>query len=169
MGVGSHIRRDHRDTAFRKLFSQSENFLDLYKECSGRQLNVRDVKPFDLAKDDRLFGILRGSGLVNDVSYITTDNRLIVLTEHQCTPNKNMPERELLYYAALLRRWLADREIELSGTVSVDIPMPEFYLAYNGKETYKEETLSTGNEFLSVKVKLVDIHFEKLTVQHRKN
>ena len=156
------MRKNHKDTAFRKLFSQSEYFLDLYRECSGKQLGIEEIRPFDLANDDRLFGVLKGSEMVNDVSYITADNKLIVLAEHQSTPNQNMPVRELLYYAALLRRWLANEGIDLSAASRKDIPLPEFYVAYNGKTPYNEKNLEFGNEFLRSNIKLVDIHFDKL-------
>ena len=81
------IKRTHKDTFFRGLFKQNEHFVDLYKECSNRLIDKDAVKTFTLNPKDRAFPLIKGSGLSNDVSKLTVDNKLIILSEHQSTPN----------------------------------------------------------------------------------
>ncbi|MCL2400852.1 MAG: hypothetical protein FWC91_14050 [Defluviitaleaceae bacterium] len=156
------VRQDNKDTFFRGLFSQSEHFVDLYEECSGKRLNANEFKRIDINPNDRVFRVLKGTGLSNDVAQLTTDNRLIILTEHMTTPSPNMGQRDLIYYAALLHQWLISAGIELSQSSPANVPMPEFYVVYNGKRKYNERTLMFGNDFLQIKPKLVDINFDKI-------
>jgi len=150
------IKRNNKDSFFRYLFSESKNFVDLYRACSGRRLNENEINPFDLSS-----GTVRRP-ITNDVSFLTNDNQLLILAEHQSTPNPNMALRELIYYAELVRQWLTTNGLDLAARSKVEVPMPEFYVIYNGKLAYNEERLAFGNDFIEVKAKLLDIDFEKL-------
>ena len=155
----NEIKRNNKDSFFRRLFSNGQHFLDLYRACSGNQLSENDITPFDLGSE------VVNRPLINDVSFLTKDNRLLILVEHTSTPNPNMPQRDMLYYAELVRQWLTQEGKDLSARGKVDIPLPEFYIAYNGKSAYNENRLTFGNEFLSIKAKLLDINFKNL--QHQ--
>jgi len=80
------INRQHRDTLFRGCFKIPKHFLYLLNHCKGQAcaLTEKDITPFDLDSEITL-RIRR-----NDVSFITHDNRLIILIEHQTTLNPNM-------------------------------------------------------------------------------
>jgi len=77
----------------------------------GRELNltVDDIKAFDLESSIAI-RIRR-----NDVSFITKDNRLIILIEHQSTLNPNMALRLFLYYIELLQLWIKGEGANLYG------------------------------------------------------
>ena len=159
----NNTKNKNKDSLFKGLFSISENFIDLYKECSGKELQPSDLKRFDLNSS------VVNRHLFNDISYLTSDEKLLLLKEHQSTPNPNMPEREFLYFAELIQNWLTLNELYLSSRMKINIPKPEFYVCYNGKLPYNKETLTFGNEFLKVNVKLVDINFANLKFKEQSN
>ena len=157
------IKRKHKDTIFRELFKEPRNFLHLLEWCRGGEsgLTVEDITPFDL--DSELALRIRR----NDVSFITKENRLIILVEHQSTQCPNMAFRLFLYYIELMQLWVKLNDVNLYGeSHMLALPMPEFYVAYNGakplKSDYSTFVLEHEGIKIDVKVKIVDIHFEGL-------
>ena len=87
----------------------------------------------------------------NDVSYLV-DNKIIVLAEHQSTINPNMPLRCLEYISRLYETLFESKE-KYSRKL-LNIPMPEFYVFYNGDETYpSDKTLKLSDAFIEKTVK----------------
>ncbi|MCL2387051.1 MAG: Rpn family recombination-promoting nuclease/putative transposase [Defluviitaleaceae bacterium] len=157
------MKRQHKDTMFRGWFKIPQNFLHLLKHCKGdTTLTTDDIELFDLES----VVIIRGRR--NDVSFITKDNRLIILIEHQSSLNPNMAFRLFLYYMELLHLWIkSNSEINLYGNSKIEnFPLPEFYVAYNGEKPLEEEfstfKLDYGGVKVEVEVKILDIHFENL-------
>jgi len=128
---------------------------------SNSNLTADDIKPFDLDSNTTV-RIRR-----NDVSFITADNRLIILIEHQSTINPNMAFRLFLYYIELLQLWIKLHEVNLYSTAKMqNIPKPEFYVAYNGnkplRDNYSTFKLECDGIKIDVEVKIVDIHLKSL-------
>ena len=103
----------------------------------------------------------------SDVSFITKDNRLIIMIEYQSTINLNMAFRLLLYYFELVQLWIKFCGISIFGGRPVPpLPEPEFYVAYNGKQDIKEciSSFRLACKFLNVQVdvRIVDIRYGKL-------
>jgi hypothetical protein len=150
------VRRSNKSNLFRDVFGIVEAFIQLYRVLSGKILRVDEITRFDL-----------GSAVINrseynDVSFITKDNRLIVLIEHQSTLNWNMPIRMLIYYCALMKIWLAMNDRTLYGEREVVLPKPEFYVVYNGKKELDGNSLRFESEYLNVVVDVLDIRYDKL-------
>jgi hypothetical protein len=150
---------------FRGYFKIPENFLYLLERCRGGEaflpLTVADIKPFDLESEIAI-RLWR-----NDVSFITKDNKLIILVEHQSTINPNMALRLYMYHNELFQLWIKQNEINLYGRQKIeDLPQPEFYVAYNGAEPLQEEysTFAYKSECLNIdaKVKIINIHYDNL-------
>ena len=76
-----------------------------------------------------------------------------------------MALRELLFYAESVYLWLTQNDLDLTRSKEIEVPMPEFYVAYNGKSKMKLDRAEFGNEFLQVKVHFRDINFDKLQDQ----
>ena len=157
------LKRQHRDTIFRWIFKDLHNFLQLLKWCRGEEigLTAEDIIPFDL--DSELAVRVRR----NDVSFITKDNRLIILVEHQSTICPNMAFRLFLYYIELIQLWIKLNEINIYGQSKIPtLPVPEFYVVYNGTKPLESEysmfELKYEGIKINVKVKMVDIHFVEL-------
>ena len=69
------LKKHHRDTLFSHLFSEPKYFLQLLSECRRRpvELDEQDIHEFSI--DSKYIKRNRR----NDVSFITSDNRLIIL------------------------------------------------------------------------------------------
>lgn len=137
--------REIKSSVFADIFGDDEldgkkNFLSLYNAIHGTNLKLEDTviehkkipqaicKPYD-----------------NDISMLI-NGRLIVLVEHQSTPNENMPLRCLEYYVHLLYG-IIPAKARYHETL-VKIPTPEFYVFYNGKrKTEKEYTMKLSDAF----------------------
>jgi len=142
---------------FSSFFSNPENFVDLYKFCSNKDLDPATIEYLKLDSP------LLTRHMANDVAFITADDRLIILVEHSSSNNPNMPQRFLLYYAEYIRIWLSKNDIELSGTKKVKIPTPEFYVAYTGLKKFNEKNLTfEPNEYIKIKADFLDMKYEKL-------
>ena len=150
------LKRNIKDSLFVSFFGEEEIFPELYLECSQKKISPDEIERFDLSSD------VFNRPLINDVTFITKDNKLLILAEHQSTLNPNMAIRLLQYYMELLKLWLDMNEEDLSKNMTVKIPEPELYVAYNGKLPYKEEYLTFQNDFLKITAKCVDINFDKL-------
>lgn len=137
--------REIKSSVFADLFGDDEldgkkNFLSLYNAIHGTNLKLEETtiehkkipqaicKPYD-----------------NDISMLI-NGQLIVLVEHQSTPNENMPLRCLEYYVHLLYGIIPAKARYRESLVK--IPTPEFYVFYNGKkETKQEYTMNLSTAF----------------------
>ena len=128
--------REIKSSVFADLFGDDEldgkkNFLSLYNAIHGTNLKLENTeiiqkkipqaicKPYD-----------------NDISMLI-NGRLIVLVEHQSSPNENMPLRCLEYYVHLLYGIIPARARYNESLVK--IPNPEFYVFYNGKKKTEQD------------------------------
>lgn len=139
--------REIKSSVFVDLFADDEkdgkkNFLSLYNAIHGTDLKLEETelvhkkipqsiyKPFD-----------------NDISMII-NGRLIVLIEHQSTPNNNMPLRFLEYYVHLLYG-IVPAEARYREKL-YKIPSPEFYVFYNGDKKLEQEfTMKLSDAFIA--------------------
>ena len=142
----SKENRELKSGVFADLFGDDEkdgkrNFLSLYNAIHDTNLILEKTKieqkkiPQTITKT-----------FYNDVSMII-NGKLIVLIEHQSTPNKNMPLRCLEYYVHLLNTIIPVRARYKEGLYK--IPTPEFYVFYNGdKKVEKEFNMKLSEAFL---------------------
>ena len=100
------------------------------------------------------------------------DGKIIILIEHQSTINKNMPFRFLEYIARIYEK--ITTKDEKFGRKLVKLPVPEFYVFYNGKDDYPTESvmklsdafmqLGDNSELknqLEISVKVININVDK--------
>ena len=160
----NHNRR-YKDSVFVDFFSEDKtakaNFLSLYNALHGTSYQSTAI-----LKNIRLKQVLYMS-FANDVSYLV-DNKLIVLAEHQSTVNPNMPIRCLEYIARLYEQFYKSKE--KYSRKQLAIPTPEFYVFYNGKEAYSDNSvLKLSDAFtqkqdeyaLELSVKVININYDK--------
>lgn len=159
-----HNRR-YKDSVFVDLFGEDkdakENFLSLYNALHGTHLDSStELKPL------RLDNVMYMS-FCNDVSCLI-DNKIIVLAEHQSTVNANMPVRFLEYVSRLYEQIQTPRDRYLRKLKQ--IPTPEFYVSYNGKEKYPSKaelrlsdafTVKSAKPCLELVVKVLNINYNK--------
>ncbi|MCL1935030.1 MAG: Rpn family recombination-promoting nuclease/putative transposase [Defluviitaleaceae bacterium] len=166
--LNNTLKRNYKDTLFRYTFNDKKHFCDLYKELTGKTLNPDDIEPFNLSSTSI------NRGMENDSSYITKDNKLIILVEHQSSMNKNMAFRMNAYYVELVRLWEKINGIDFSKNPEIDKPKPEFYIVYNKITEYNKEKLKVKSDpkylhYLVDEIKVVDINYEKLKNKENTN
>ena len=155
------IRKNYKDGVFRKLFADKEKLIELYNALSGSDYSL-DTELEIVTLDNSIFGDLK-----NDLAFVI-DNKFIILVEHQSTVNPNMPLRMLIYLAQQYEKLCYSNEIYSSRRIY--IPVPEFYVFYNGlAEIPIEEELKLSDAFickcdkipLEVIVKVINVNYEK--------
>jgi predicted transposase/invertase (TIGR01784 family) len=73
----------------------------------------------------------------NDVAMLV-DGKIVVMIEHQSTINENMPFRFLEYIARIYEKITNPKE--KFERKLMKLPVPEFYVFYNGKEDFPSES-----------------------------
>ena len=136
-----YANRTHKDTVFRRLYSDKRNILELYNAMNGTD----HQDPDDLTVTTMENAVYLA--MKNDVSFLLADR--MTLYEHQSTWNPNMPLRDLFYIARLMEKNVDKRSLYLSETVQ--IPAPHFVVFYNG----------TGEEPEDITLKLSDAFIQK--------
>jgi len=124
-------------------------------------LNPAELQLFDLDSS------ITKRNRINDISFITKDNKLIILVEHQSYITPNLAFKIFLYYIELIQLWLKLNKKNIHSTTPLpNLPTPEFYIAYNGKEdlksTVQEFNLDYGVIKINILVKIADIRYSKL-------
>ena len=129
--------RNYKDSVFVDLFAYDitakENFISLYNALHGTNLDVKttDVQPVMLEQ-------VLYMKYYNDIAMLI-DGKIVILIEHQSTINQNMPFRFLEYIARIYEK--ITTKDEKFGRKLVKLPVPEFYVFYNGKEDYPTESM----------------------------
>ena len=167
--------RNYKDSVFVDLFAHDitakENFISLYNALHGTNLEVEttDVQPVMLER-------VLYMKYYNDIAMLI-DGKIVILIEHQSTINKNMPFRFLEYIARIYEK--ITTKDEKFGRKLVKLPVPEFYVFYNGKDDYPTESImklsdafmqldgKLKNQFenanypLEISVKVININVDK--------
>ena len=129
--------RNYKDSVFVDLFAHDvtakENFISLYNALHGTNLDAKttDVQPVMLEQ-------VLYMKYYNDIAMLI-DGKIVILIEHQSTINQNMPFRFLEYIARIYEK--ITTKDEKFGRKLVKLPVPEFYVFYNGKNDYPTESI----------------------------
>ena len=167
--------RNYKDSVFVDLFAHDinakENFISLYNALHGTNLDAKttDVQPVMLER-------VLYMKYYNDIAMLI-DGKIVILIEHQSTINQNMPFRFLEYIARIYEK--ITTKDEKFGRKLVKLPVPEFYVFYNGKDDYPTESvmklsdafmqlddelknqLENENYPLEISVKVININVDK--------
>ena len=150
--------REVKSSAFTALFSDPKNAAALYQALEPGE----EVKPEDIDYTT-LSGVLF-MARKNDMAF-TVKKRVLVISEHQSTVNENMPLRDVIYFGRTIEKLVEPKA--LYKTRLIPIPVPEFYVFYNGTAPFaaeKELRLSDaylvkdGEPMLELKVKVININ-----------
>ena len=133
--------REVKSSAFTAFFGEPENAAQLYSALAGEEVAPEDIEYHTL--EDVLYVARK-----NDMAF-SVKNRILVISEHQSTINKNMPLRSIIYYGRTMEKLIDPAA--LYRRKPIPIPTPEFYVFYNGNENYPIEDV----------MKLSDVYLEK--------
>ena len=149
--------REVKSSVFTTYFSEPENAAQLYSALRGSPASPEDIEYTTL--EGVLFLARK-----NDLAF-TVKNRVLVISEHQSTVNNNMPLRDIIYYGRTMERVLKAVDIYRSKVIS--IPTPEFFVFYNGSQSYPPEKIlklsdsyieKTNTPMLELLVKVININ-----------
>ena len=146
-----------KDGVFKLLFENPENAAELYYALTGIKCDPDEIRIITITT--AISGKLK-----NDLAFVAR-GRAMVLSEHQSTPNANMPVRFLMYTAQLYEKWfkLMGEEKLVYGSSLYKIPTPEFVVFYNGiTEKPEKEVLRLSTAFKETPDN--DLGFLELTV-----
>ena len=169
--------RNYKDSVFVDLFAHDvtakENFISLYNALHGTNLDAKTTEVQPVMLERVLY-----MKYYNDIAMLI-DGKIVILIEHQSTINKNMPFRFLEYIARIYEK--ITTKDEKFGRKLVKLPVPEFYVFYNGKDDYPVESvmklsdafmqlgddsklknqLENANYPLEISVKVININVDK--------
>jgi hypothetical protein len=134
--------REYKNSLFTYVFKEPDTMLEIYNALTGSTLPPdTPIEPATL--EDALY-----LDRINDLAFVV-DGKLVVLIEHQSTPNKNMPLRLLIYMARVYERILDNRNMYRSKLIK--IPKPEFYVLYIGENEFEDSvTLRLSDAFMDM-------------------
>jgi len=138
--------RKHKDSLFIDLFCKDkvegkENFISLYNALHQSKLDLASTELKEVNIENVLYTVRS-----NDIAMLV-DDRLVVLLEHQSTINENMPLRLLEYVSRVYEQLIPIRTRYKKKAMK--LPYPEFYVFYDGKNSYPaEKTLKLSDAFI---------------------
>ena len=143
--------RNYKDSVFVDLFAHDitakENFISLYNALHGTNLDAETTEVQPVMLERVLY-----MKYYNDIAMLI-DGKIVILIEHQSTINKNMPFRFLEYIARIYEK--ITTKDEKFGRKLVKLPIPEFYVFYNGKDDYPvESVMKLSDAFMQLDGKL---------------
>ena len=134
--------REYKNTVFTELFSNADNLIELYNALSGGCYDSDTTVEINTL-EEVLF-----MDMMNDISF-TIGDKVVVLIEHQSSICENAPLRLLLYVARVFEKIVDKRAMYRQKLMK--IPMPEFIVLYNGKDSFPDEkTLYLSDAFLEM-------------------
>ena len=143
----SRINRNVKDRLFRFVFGNEKHkdwTLNLYNSLQGTHYtNPDDLELVSL--DNAIYMHMR-----NDLSTLVALWYLSFF-EHQASLNPNIPYRMLQYCAATYSNYVAKNDLNPYGRKAMVLPVPKFFVLYNGVEKAEKHTV----------LKLSDLYYNK--------
>lgn len=161
--TGLLSNREVKSDAFTTYFSNPKNAAQLYTALDGAEARPEEIQYTTL--EGVLFVARK-----NDLAF-TVQNRVLVISEHQSTVNLNMPLRSVIYYGRTMERMLENDKLYRRKRIL--LPVPEFYVFYNGDEPFPSEKIlklsdsylvNIPEPMLELSTKIININ---LSVNHR--
>ena len=132
--------RQYKDSMFKNLFSIPEYSVELINALLDTNYAVTDIKNVTLSN------VLK-QDIYNDLAFLTSNNELIVLIEHQSTLNCNMPLRMLLYLVDEYKRIIDAQNFNLYRNKLIKLPTPKFFVIYTNEEAEEKSVLKLSDSF----------------------
>jgi len=126
------VNREYKDSIFRLLFSDEASLRKLYNDIKGTDYG-EDVPVKIRTLHDALFIDIK-----NDIAF-TIGDKFVVLIVEQSTVCENMPVRMLSYVGRIYEKIY--RRSDFYKRKRLSLPVPEFFVFYNGHEDIPEESI----------------------------
>ena len=160
--VNKTKKQNHKikDTVFTKLFDIPKYRLELYKSLhpKDKDVKIEDVKKLTLEK-------IFTNGIYNDLGMLVK-NRILFLMEEQSSWSINILVRDFIYLGETFLGYIKMKKLNIYGTKKIDIPIPELYVLYTGKDKLKKKTYSLNEEFYDGKSP-IDLRIKVITTSKK--
>lgn len=150
------VNRKYKDRLFRFVFKEPKELLSLYNAINGTDYQNSDDLIINTMEDAIYLS------MKNDVSFLIRG--ILNLYEHQSTWNPNMPFRNFLYVADLLKGYIAENDFDIYGSRPILIPTPIAVVFYNGVEEHPERSILKLSDLYEVKDQKGSLEFETLVL-----
>lgn len=121
----------YQDSLFCNLFSDLKYARPLINTLCSTNYSDTDFKNITLHY------VLR-RGMYNDLAFLTKDQQLIILFEHQSTFDPNIPLRTLLYAVDAYKKWLngeyGGKKFNIHSRRKIHLPKPKIFVFFTGNE-----------------------------------
>lgn len=132
--------REYKDSMFKDLFSIPKNSVELINALLNTDYKEEDIENVTLSN------VLK-KDIYNDLAFLTKENELIVLIEHQSTLNCNMPLRMLLYLVDEYKRIIDANDLNLYRNTLISLPTPKFFVIYTNEQAQEQQVLKLSDCF----------------------
>ena len=121
------VRRNYKDSLFRRIFTDKNDLLDLYNALNGTSYD--DPNELEIVTlEDAIYLSMK-----NDLSFIISST--LNLYEHQSSINPNMPIRGFLYFARQYEAYITRNKLDIYNSPLVRLPVPKYVILYNGTKS----------------------------------
>ena len=122
-------QRNYKDTIFRMIFKDKVNLLSLYNAVNGT--DYKNPEKLEITTLENVVYM----NMQNDISCVMDFS--LNLFEHQSTVNPNIPLRDLFYVSKILQGLTTEEDLYSSR--HINIPVPRFFVFYNGMQKMPEQ------------------------------
>ena len=152
------VRREYKNSVFMDLFGQDKYRLQLFQTLHPEmpEVTAADIETITLKQ-------VVTEHQYNDMAFLVND-RLMVFVEAQSSWSVNILIRILLYLADTIQEYLQTKSIDIHRRRKIDLPKPEFYIIYTGKDAVPE-TISLRETFFEGAEDTVDLRAKVITAE----
>ena len=137
------VNKKYKDRLFRMVFNRKEELLSLYNAVSHSEYTNPDDLEINTL-DDVIYMKMK-----NDLAFLIDD--VLNLWEHQSTWNPNMPVRGTFYIVEEYRKYIDQNGLNLYGSSRITLPVPQFYVFYNGFQMHFPASTQRWNRVWSLR------------------
>ena len=152
------INREFKNSVFMDMFAQDEYRLQLFHTLHPEMTDVTaaDIQTITLKQ-------VITNHQYNDLAFLVRD-RLMVFVEAQSTWSVNILIRVLLYLADTIQAYIHRKEQDIHDTSRLEIPKPEFYIIYTGKQEVPS-AISLKKDFFSEEDSKIDLEAKVISAE----
>lgn len=143
--MSERLKRDYKNSVFIDMFEQDAYRLQLFQTLHPEMTDITadDIQTITLKQ-------VITNHQYNDLAFLAKD-RLMVFVEAQSTWSVNILIRVLLYLADTIQEYLHDRDLDIHDSKKLEIPSPEFYIIFTGKQNVPEVISLRKDFFVAAK------------------
>ena len=156
--MSERLKRDYKNSVFIDMFEQDAYRLELFRTLHPEMTDITadDIQTITLKQ-------VITNHQYNDLAFLVKD-RLMVFVEAQSTWSVNILIRVLLYLADTIQAYLHDRDLDIHDSKKLEIPKPEFYIIFTGKQNVPE-VISLRKDFFTAENCPIDLEAKVISAE----